>query len=79
MLHQQRWTCQDDASTTTRRLNKTCLLKYDVGGCQNYTLMWFFDSKRGECSPFWYGGCSGNSNRFETQKACEKLCLTKSR
>ncbi|XP_067456428.1 collagen alpha-6(VI) chain-like isoform X1 [Thunnus thynnus] len=78
------WTRQLDVIDTSTgesgvNLNETCFLKHDVGGCQNYTLMWFFDSKRGECSPFWYGGCSGNSNRFETQKACEKLCLMKSR
>uniref|UniRef100_A0A3B5AYD5 BPTI/Kunitz inhibitor domain-containing protein n=1 Tax=Stegastes partitus TaxID=144197 RepID=A0A3B5AYD5_9TELE len=52
-----------------------CLLKGDAGSCQDYTLMWFYDSKRGVCSRFWYGGCGGNKNRFMTQKECEKLCL----
>ncbi|XP_045064290.1 tissue factor pathway inhibitor-like [Coregonus clupeaformis] len=52
-----------------------CFLKQDEGGCQNYTLKWYFDTTQSECSRFWYGGCGGNGNRFETQEACEGLCL----
>ncbi|XP_070768097.1 collagen alpha-6(VI) chain-like [Enoplosus armatus] len=59
-------------------LNDACFLSQDAGGCQTYVMMWFFDSDRGECSRFWYGGCGGNGNRFETLKDCENLCLTKS-
>ncbi|XP_030605327.1 collagen alpha-6(VI) chain-like isoform X2 [Archocentrus centrarchus] len=56
-----------------------CLLSEDSGDCQNYTIKWFFDHKRGACSRFWYGGCGGNKNRFETWEECERLCLTKHR
>ncbi|KAM9352972.1 collagen alpha-6(VI) chain-like [Symphorus nematophorus] len=56
-----------------------CTLSQDQGGCQNYTMMWFFDTEQNECSRFWYGGCGGNGNRFKTQEDCENLCLTKSR
>ncbi|XP_054869683.1 collagen alpha-6(VI) chain isoform X2 [Amphiprion ocellaris] len=56
-----------------------CFLSQDQGGCQNYTMMWFFDTEQNECSRFWYGGCGGNENRFKTQEECENLCLTKSR
>ncbi|KAL0985324.1 hypothetical protein UPYG_G00155490 [Umbra pygmaea] len=52
-----------------------CFLRQDEGTCQNYTLKWYFDTTQSECSRFWYGGCGGNSNRFETQEACEGLCL----
>ncbi|XP_051812864.1 collagen alpha-6(VI) chain-like isoform X1 [Acanthochromis polyacanthus] len=52
-----------------------CLLTMDAGDCQNYVLMWFYDSKQGKCSRFWYGGCGGNENRFTTQKECENLCV----
>ncbi|XP_034553414.1 collagen alpha-6(VI) chain [Notolabrus celidotus] len=57
----------------------SCFLAQDQGGCQNYTMMWFFDTEQNECSRFWYGGCDGNQNRFGTQEECETLCLTKSR
>ncbi|KAG7218241.1 hypothetical protein INR49_020534 [Caranx melampygus] len=56
-----------------------CSLGQDTGGCQNYTMMWFFDTVQSECSRFWYGGCGGNENRFLTQEECENRCLTKSR
>lgn len=57
----------------------SCFLGQDQGSCQNYTMMWFFDTEQNECSRFWYGGCGGNSNRFKTQEDCENLCLTRSR
>ncbi|XP_043972363.1 collagen alpha-6(VI) chain isoform X1 [Gambusia affinis] len=53
-----------------------CLQRQDPGGCQVYTMMWFFDTVQNECIRFWYGGCDGNANRFETQEECENLCLT---
>ncbi|XP_068425550.1 collagen alpha-6(VI) chain-like [Clinocottus analis] len=56
-----------------------CLLVQDQGGCQNYTMMWFFDNQQKECSRFWFGGCGGNENRFKTQDECETICATKSR
>uniref|UniRef100_A0A4W6DQ90 BPTI/Kunitz inhibitor domain-containing protein n=1 Tax=Lates calcarifer TaxID=8187 RepID=A0A4W6DQ90_LATCA len=54
-----------------------CSLAQDRGSCKNYTIMWFFDNSLGRCSRFWYGGCSGNENRFWTQKECENRCPTK--
>nr|XP_040020900.1 collagen alpha-6(VI) chain-like isoform X1 [Gasterosteus aculeatus aculeatus] len=56
-----------------------CLLSQDQGSCQNYTMMWFFDSQQRECSRFWFGGCGGNENRFKTQDECENVCVMKSR
>uniref|UniRef100_A0A3B4XF15 BPTI/Kunitz inhibitor domain-containing protein n=1 Tax=Seriola lalandi dorsalis TaxID=1841481 RepID=A0A3B4XF15_SERLL len=53
-----------------------CSLRHEAGGCRNYTLMWFFNSSRQRCSPFWYSGCGGNENRFKTQRECETVCVT---
>uniref|UniRef100_A0A3Q3FII2 BPTI/Kunitz inhibitor domain-containing protein n=1 Tax=Labrus bergylta TaxID=56723 RepID=A0A3Q3FII2_9LABR len=56
-----------------------CFQPQNQGDCQNYTMVWFFDTEQNECSRFWYGGCGGNGNRFKTQEACESLCLLKSK
>ncbi|XP_061116173.1 collagen alpha-6(VI) chain-like [Conger conger] len=53
-----------------------CSQRQDIGSCHNYILKWYFDMERNECTQFWYSGCGGNDNRFETQEECEALCLT---
>ncbi|XP_067129548.1 papilin-like isoform X2 [Centruroides vittatus] len=53
-----------------------CHLEHEIGSCQNYSVKWYFDVTYGGCSRFWYGGCEGNGNRFNTQEDCEKLCVS---
>uniref|UniRef100_A0A672LTS4 Si:ch211-62a1.3 n=1 Tax=Sinocyclocheilus grahami TaxID=75366 RepID=A0A672LTS4_SINGR len=45
------------------------------GTCSNFSVKWYYDVSSGQCFRFWYGGCDGNSNRFNTQKDCEIRCL----
>uniref|UniRef100_A0A672LE86 BPTI/Kunitz inhibitor domain-containing protein n=1 Tax=Sinocyclocheilus grahami TaxID=75366 RepID=A0A672LE86_SINGR len=52
-----------------------CQLKLDAGTCSNFSMKWYFEVRSGECVQFWYGGCDGNSNRFDTQEDCEIRCL----
>ncbi|XP_064200281.1 collagen alpha-6(VI) chain-like isoform X2 [Anguilla rostrata] len=66
---------EDVGQLSSSSSKAVCSLQQDEGSCENYTLKWYFDVKQNECSHFWYGGCGGNDNRFETQEACEVLCL----
>ncbi|KAM6087613.1 LOW QUALITY PROTEIN: collagen alpha-6(VI) chain [Chlamydotis macqueenii] len=52
-----------------------CDLVQDSGECQNYVLKWYYDKEQKMCGQFWYGGCGGNKNRFETQEECGFLCV----
>ncbi|XP_060778327.1 collagen alpha-6(VI) chain-like isoform X2 [Neoarius graeffei] len=55
--------------------NDVCALKKDDGPCGNYVLKWFYNQEQNQCSLFWYGGCDGNLNRFDSQKDCEARCV----
>ncbi|XP_053570261.1 collagen alpha-6(VI) chain-like [Bombina bombina] len=72
-------TCSSKRQTNNEQLQTLskdiCTLSQDDGDCQNYMLKWFYNADQNECVQFWYGGCGGNKNRFETQEQCEALCL----
>ncbi|XP_027523643.1 collagen alpha-3(VI) chain isoform X2 [Corapipo altera] len=53
-----------------------CWLQKDVGTCRDFVLMWYHDPNTRSCARFWYGGCGGNENRFQTQKECENFCIS---
>ncbi|CRL07350.1 CLUMA_CG020329, isoform A [Clunio marinus] len=65
--------CEDKVPDSPQ---KACSLKRDMGTCSdNYTVKYFFDSEYGGCSRFWYGGCGGNENRFDSEIECKEICV----
>lgn len=55
----------------------TCQLPADIGNCQTYVALWYFDTEKKRCKQFYYGGCGGNENRFATEGDCESKCRKK--
>ncbi|XP_076827632.1 collagen alpha-6(VI) chain isoform X2 [Brachyhypopomus gauderio] len=51
-----------------------CFLKSEEGPCRSYVPKWFYNVQQSKCSHFWYGGCKGNGNRFDTREECEAKC-----
>lgn len=54
--------------------NGFCRLPADEGICRAHIPRFYFDTQTGKCTPFFYGGCEGNENNFETIEECEKAC-----
>nr|WEV89396.1 serine protease inhibitor [Pinctada imbricata] len=44
------------------------------GLCLAYIPSYSYDSARGECVRFIYGGCGGNENRFGSLQECQRRC-----
>ena len=54
--------------------SSACGLPFDGGPCDAAFQVWAFVPELGACFPHIWGGCGGNSNRFETQEECEATC-----
>lgn len=51
-----------------------CLLPSALGSCSEWTTRWYFVADVGKCNRFWYGGCHGNKNNFESEEECTRSC-----
>jgi len=60
--------------TLPERPKPYCRLPPETGMCRAAVPSWYYDSKKGKCKRFTWGGCRGNANRFKTKKDCKQAC-----
>ncbi|XP_075885064.1 protein AMBP-like [Nelusetta ayraudi] len=55
---------------------EACSAPMDIGPCYALKLRFFYNATAKTCQAFYYGGCAGNSNNFDTEKECLQRCRT---
>nr|XP_056714445.1 amyloid-beta precursor protein isoform X3 [Euleptes europaea] len=65
-------------TTTTESVEEVvrevCSEQAETGPCRAMFSRWYFDVTEGKCAPFFYGGCGGNRNNFDTEEYCMAVC-----
>nr|CAD2164986.1 unnamed protein product [Meloidogyne enterolobii] len=59
-------------STTTNP--SICSQPLNKGNCGEALQRYFYDSESDRCRTFYFTGCGGNENKFETLIDCERIC-----
>jgi hypothetical protein len=53
---------------------EVCFESKEAGNCKAVITKWFFNSSSNECQPFYYSGCGGNNNQFNSKAECLSVC-----
>lgn len=53
-----------------------CNLPKEVGDseCTEKLARWYFSANDNKCKPFYYTGCGGNENNFDSEHSCAETC-----
>ncbi|XP_020494320.2 collagen, type XXVIII, alpha 1a [Labrus bergylta] len=61
--------------TDSARPDEGCSQPLDPGPCRQYVMRWYYDPVANACAQFWFGGCEGNRNNFESEADCMTSCV----
>ncbi|XP_074543109.1 collagen, type XXVIII, alpha 1a [Halichoeres trimaculatus] len=61
--------------SVSTRPGEGCSQPLDPGPCRDYIVRWYYDPEANACAQFWFGGCPGNKNNFETEADCKNSCV----
>ena len=67
--------CKHEAKLVIAK--RVCSLPKQAGFCpepRDPQAKWYFDSKDKICTPFYFSGCNGNENNFDSWSECEEAC-----
>ena len=54
-----------------------CILPMDQGICLGNIQRYFYNTVTQRCEIFFWGGCFGNDNKFNSLHDCEEMCSSK--
>ncbi|VDI32962.1 Hypothetical predicted protein [Mytilus galloprovincialis] len=57
------------------KIDPVCQQPKHKGPCYDFTMKHFFNTSSSKCEPFWYGGCKGNQNNFQSDEECQTACV----
>lgn len=57
------------------RVSGACLLQVDEGPCREEIERYYYNTISQKCEIFYYGGCQGNANNFNSYQKCQKTCF----
>ncbi|XP_061433952.1 papilin-like isoform X1 [Lethenteron reissneri] len=69
-------TVQSDESDDELSIRAICTMDREIGPCKAHIPRYFYNRLTQRCQKFYYGGCDGNANNFETETECRIACKT---
>jgi hypothetical protein len=56
------------------KIIESCNLPKETGDCGEKHARWYFAQSDNKCMPFYYTGCGGNDNNYDSENSCAEQC-----